>query len=158
MTQPVTIRPIATDDRPAWDGLFSAYAAFYSVPQTPHMRAVVWDWLMTQAALGFVAEIDKKLIGFAHIRPVTQTLTATTGGFLDDLFVAPDARGSGAARALIIACADYARAKGWSDLSWLTADNNYRARSLYDQLAQRAGWITYEMALQHDKNSLPRPC
>ncbi len=142
------IRPIVDDDRPAWEDLFAAYAAFYQTAQTAQMRAVVWDWLQAQTAFGFVAEADGKLIGFAHIRPVAQSLTATVAGFLDDLYVDPTARGSGAARALICAAADFARAKGWRDLSWLTADNNYRARSLYDQLAQRATWITYEMALK----------
>jgi hypothetical protein len=28
---------------------------------------------------------------------------------------------------------------------WLTADNNYRARGLYDRCATRTHWITYEM-------------
>lgn len=144
----MNIRPLAATDRAAWEGLFAAYAVFYNTPQTPQMRDVVWGWLRTQKMVGFVADRDGTLIGLAHLRPMAQTLTATTGGFLDDLFVDPHQRGSGAARALILACADYARAEGWSDLSWLTADNNYRARSLYDQLAKRAGWITYEMALK----------
>lgn len=144
----MNIRPLHATDRPTWEVLFAAYAAFYKMPQTPQMRAVVWGWLMAQTAFGFVAEHEGKIIGFAHIRPVAQTLTATTGGFLDDLFVDPASRGTGAARALITAVADDARSKGWSDLSWLTADNNYRARSLYDQLARRAPWITYEMDLK----------
>ncbi len=144
------IRPLTAPDRPEWEQLFAAYAAFYQMPQTEQMRAVIWGWLMDplHGTKGFVAVLAGRVIGLAHMRPVPQTLTATMAGFLDDLFVDPAARGSGAARALIAAVAQDAKAQGWTDLSWLTADDNYRARGLYDQMATRAGWITYEMDLR----------
>jgi hypothetical protein len=30
-------------------------------------------------------------------------------------------------------------------IRWITADDNYRARAKYDQLASRTPWITYDM-------------
>ena len=36
---------------------------------------------------------------------------------------------------------------GWSVLRWITADNNYRARSAYDQVATRTAWVTYDIKL-----------
>ena len=59
-------------------------------------------------------------------------LSASTGGFLDDLFVDPTARGSGAADALIAALADEGRKQGWTVIRWITAEDNYRARALYE--------------------------
>jgi hypothetical protein len=46
---------------------------------------------------------------------------------------------------LINAVADVARDKGWLTLRWITADNNYRARGVYDKLATRTMWVTYDL-------------
>jgi ribosomal protein S18 acetylase RimI-like enzyme len=141
------IRALAPHDRPEWEALYADYAAFYQVAQTEQMRATVWGWLHDDAheTCGLVAQLEDRMIGLAHYRAFARPLTATTGGFLDDLFVAPNARGSGAAPALITALQDLGRAKGWTVLRWITADNNYRARGLYDQMAERTGWITYDL-------------
>ena len=40
---------------------------------------------------------------------------------------------------------DGAVARGWAVVRWITRDNNYRARGLYDCLSVRSDWITYEM-------------
>ena len=48
---------------------------------------------------------------------------------------------------LITALAELARQRGWTLIRWLTADDNYRARGVYDRLAKRTMWITYQMDL-----------
>jgi GNAT superfamily N-acetyltransferase len=143
------IRPVAEADHSQWQNLYAGYAAFYQVPQSPEMRAKVWSWLMDPAheVKGLVAEQDGTLIGLAHYRPYARPLSASTGGFLDDLFVAPAARGSGAGRALIAALADLGRAKGWTVLRWITADTNQTARALYDRVATPTPWVTYDIKL-----------
>mgnify|MGYP002143972299 CR=1 FL=1 len=60
-------------------------------------------------------------------------LSATTGGFLDDLFVDPGARGAQAGTQLIEAIKAYGAQRNWSVIRWITADNNYRARTAYDK-------------------------
>ncbi len=146
---PALIRPVTAADRAGWDPLYAGYAAFYRVTQTPQMRDRVWSWLMDAGhpVTGFVAEEAGRLTGLAHCRPFARPLSATTGGFLDDLFVAPEARGSGAARALIEAVRDHGKAQGWSVIRWITAEDNARARALYDKLAVRTGWVTYDIPL-----------
>ncbi len=143
----ITIRPLAAQDRPEWERLYAGYADFYRVTQTPQMRATVWDWLQDPDAesCGLVAEDSGKLIGLAHYRGFARPLSATRGMFLDDLFVDPAARGSGAAKLLLGELRAIARIKGFSVIRWITADNNYRARGLYDQMADRTGWITYDL-------------
>jgi GNAT superfamily N-acetyltransferase len=145
----VKIRPITPADRPEWEGLYAAYAAFYNAPQTAEMRAEVWQWLMDplHSVNGLLAQSDSAVIGLAHYRPYARPLSASTGGFMDDLFVSPDARGLGAGRALIAAVADIARAKGWTVLRWITADSNKTARALYDQVAVQTHWVTYDIKL-----------
>jgi GNAT superfamily N-acetyltransferase len=146
----VTIVPLAPPHRAAWDVLYAGYAAFYRVEQTPAMRDTVWSWLMDPAheAQGFGAlDAGGALIGLAHWRLFARPLRAATGVYLDDLFVAPTARGSGAAPALIEACAEAGRAQGATLLRWITADDNYRARTAYDRTATRTMWITYDKVL-----------
>lgn len=134
--------------RAEWEKLYAGYAAFYCVAQTPDMRATIWNWLHDPAheMQGLVA-LDEagQPIGLAHFRPFARPLAASTGGFLDDLFVAPEARGSGAAQALIDAIVETGRARGWTVIRWITADDNYRARSAYDRIADRTKWVTYEI-------------
>ena len=144
----VQIRPIMASDRSVWDRLFAGYATFYKVDQTDEMRDRVFGWLMDaeHTSNGLVAEDAKgEVIGFAHYRPFVSQLSARTNGFLDDLYVDPTSRGSGAAEALINAVGDIARDKGWGVVRWITADDNYRGRGVYDKLATRTMWISYDM-------------
>lgn len=145
----LSIRPPLAEDRAAWGELYAGYADFYRVDQSEAMRDTVWSWIHDPAheMRCLVAELDGALVGLAHFRPFTRPLSASTGGFLDDLFVAHPARGTGAAAALITAVKAEAQARGWSVLRWITAEDNYRARGLYDRLAQPTRWVTYEIKL-----------
>lgn len=136
-------------DRAEWDRLYAGYAAFYRVEQTAAMRDRVWAWLHDpdHETEGLVAEHAGKLVGIAHFRAFARPLSASTGGFLDDLFVDPEARGTGAAEALIQAIRDTGKQRGWTVIRWITAEDNYRARSLYDRLADRTKWVTYDIKL-----------
>ena len=87
------------------------------------------------------------VVGIAHYRPFARPLAASVGGFLDDLFVAPEARGSGAAQALIRGVAEHGRERGWTVIRWITAEDNYRGRAVYDRVAVKTKWLTYEIKL-----------
>lgn len=141
------IRRPEAGDRAQWGALYAGYADFYRVEQTEAMRDRVWGWIHDPAheVEGLVAETDGQLVGLAHFRPFARPLAASTGGFLDDLFVVPDARGSGAAPALIDALSREAHARGWSVIRWITADDNARARALYDKMAVATRWVTYDL-------------
>ena len=112
------------------------------------MRERVWGWLRDPAheLEGAVALNTRGVpVGFAHYRPFTRPLAASTGCFLDDLFVAPAARGTGAADALLQHLRDEARQRGWTLIRWITAEDNYRARGMYDRVAARTDWVTYDL-------------
>ncbi|GAA0607333.1 GNAT family N-acetyltransferase [Craurococcus roseus] len=147
----VRIVPLAARHRADWERLFAGYAAFYKVAQTPEMRTKVWGWIHDPAheveALAAEALDDGRAVGLAHFRAFARPSTATTGGFLDDLFVDPAFRGGRVADALIGRLAEIGRERGWSVVRWITADDNYRARGVYDRLAQRTMWITYDIKL-----------
>jgi len=143
------VLPLAERHRPEWERLYAAYAAFYRARQTPEMRATVWSWIMDPAheveALAAEATPGGRMVGLAHYRPFARPLSATTGGFLDDLFVDPDFRGRRVADALIRAVAAIGRERGWSVVRWMTAEDNHRARAAYDRLAVRTAWVTYDL-------------
>ena len=56
---------------------------------------------------------------------------------MNDLFVEPGARGSGAADALIQACVEAARERGATSVEWTTAQDNHRAQAVYDRVGGR---------------------
>jgi GNAT superfamily N-acetyltransferase len=146
----VKVVPVEERHRADWERLYAGYAAFYKVEQTPEMRARIWGWIHDPAheVRGFVAEdASGRAVGLAHFRPFARPLSASTGGFLDDLFVLPEARGGRVADALIEAVAEEGRRQGWSVIRWITADDNYRGRGVYDRLATRTTWITYDKKL-----------
>lgn len=145
----LTVRAVAPQDRAGWNALYSGYADFYGVDQSDTMRDRVWGWLMDadHEVNGLVAERNGSLIGLAHYRPFARPLAAATGGFLDDLFVSPDARGTGAAAALIDAVKAEGIKRGWTVIRWITADDNARARALYDKVATQTPWVTYDIKI-----------
>lgn len=146
----IAVRPLREEDRPDWERLYEGYAAFYKVTQTPEMRRTVWSWIMNPSmeVEGFAATDDHgKLVGIAHFRPFARPLSATVGGFLDDLFVDPRSRGLGVADALLNSLKEEGLRRGWSVIRWITAEDNYRARAVYDRLAERTKWVTYDIRL-----------
>jgi GNAT superfamily N-acetyltransferase len=142
-------RPIEAD-RASWDRLYAGYAAFYKVAQTPEMRDRVWNWILDRAhsTEAFVADQDGNLVGLAHFRPFARPLMASTGCYLDDLFVDHAARGSGAADALLNALAEESRQRKWTVIRWITGEDNFRARAVYERLAQRTNWVTYDIRIE----------
>lgn len=149
MTNPL-IRPIDARDESAWRALFTAYGVFYETQFGPEVLDGVWAWLMDDAheVSAWVADIEtpegRRLAGFAHLRRLSDTFTAGPGWSLDDLYVEPEHRGAGIARSLIAACEAAARAGGGGTLRWITASDNRTAQRLYDTVATRTTWVTYE--------------
>jgi GNAT superfamily N-acetyltransferase len=136
--------------RADWDLLYAGYAEFYGVPQTPQMRDTVWAWIHDPAheLEALIAEDETgRAIGLAHLRAFARPLRATYGGYLDDLFVDPKHRGQGIADALLAACAERGRERGWNVIRWITAEDNARARGVYDRCATLTAWRTYDIGL-----------
>lgn len=146
----LTVRSLTQSDYSSWNELYSAYAEFYQVSQTQQMRDEVWSWLhdANNEVSGLIAINDEGVaVGLAHYRAFARPLTASVGGFLDDLFVARSARGHEVGKKLIEAVVSVGKDKNWSVIRWITAENNYRARSTYDKLANQTKWVTYDIKI-----------
>ncbi len=144
-TEPI-IRPLHASDESAWRELFRQYREFYRLTESEEVITRAWGWFTDPAheCSALMAEIDGELVGFAHHRPISSPYTGSTGLFLDDLFTAPVARGRGVGRALIEELRRIAATEDRSFVQWVTADDNHQAQALYDTLATRTRWVTYE--------------
>lgn len=145
---PLVVRAARAEDHDQWRVLFHGQADFCRTTLGPEQTDRVWSWINDpthEVSALVVEEPEGRLVGLAHYRPFARPLSATMGGYLDDLFVAADARGNGVAALLLAGLAEIARERGWSVVRWAAADDNYRARSVYDKLAYRTILVTYDM-------------
>ena len=148
MTDPqIQIVQPGTPHQADWRKLYDGYATFYKRTMTDAIAGQVWDWLQDPAheLEGALALRDGAVLGLAHFRRMPSPLRGADIGFLDDLFVDPAARGQGIAEALFAHLQARAREQGWDVVRWITAEDNYRARALYDKLAKKTVWTLYEM-------------
>ena len=83
-------------------------------------------------------------IGMANCVVHAPTWSRQPTCYLEDLFVAPAARGQDIGRALL-AAKEAATARGADRLYWHTQQYNGRARSLYDQVGRPTSFVVYEM-------------
>ena len=143
----ITIGRLDPADRDAWETLFRGYIDFYQRSEPPEMYERAWREFRADTrvhALG--AKLDGRLVGITHFFPHPST-SGPDVCYLQDLFTAPEARGQGAARALIAAVADWATAHGCQRVYWLTHESNATARALYDKVAENRGFIQYQLPL-----------
>jgi GNAT superfamily N-acetyltransferase len=85
-------------------------------------------------------------VGFATVFWSWSTTRGARIGVMNDLYVAPQARGAKVADALIEACAVACRERGAALLEWVTATDNHRAQAVYDRVgATRSQWLSYEL-------------
>lgn len=88
--------------------------------------------------------------GFAILFDLPEIVFARRCGALDDLFVAPDFRRQGVARALLDAAVALGRARQWSHLRWIVPERDEAAIALYERIAERADWRSYVIRLAPD--------
>jgi GNAT superfamily N-acetyltransferase len=138
------------DDLPELLVLMRGYCDFYEVAPSDAAllalsRALIADPEHEGVQL-IARDDDGCAIGFATVYWTWSTTTATRLGVMNDLFVEPAARGSGAAAALIDACRVAARERGAARLAWQTALDNERAQRLYDRIGgRRSQWLDYDL-------------
>lgn len=87
------------------------------------------------------------IVGIVHFLFHESAWTDRMICYLQDLFVAPEARGHGYGKSLIEAVAEEARRLNCARLYWLTQESNSTARQLYDRVASHEGFIRYDYKL-----------
>ncbi len=145
---PVSVRALLAADYPAWMKLWNEYQAFYEVDIAP-VTDVTWARLLDagEPMFGAVAVAGDAPIGLVHWVLHRSTWSIGSTCYLQDLFVSPDRRGTGAGAQLIGHVYEAARAAGCGDVYWLTHQANATAVRLYDRVATRSGFVQYQKLL-----------
>ena len=143
----VTVRPLRPEDEAVWKNLWTAYLEFYesSVPEVVY--ATTFARLIDPnhpSRFCLVAEADGRVLGLVHAIYHEHNWRVEDVCYLQDLFVHPDARGTGMGRALIEAVYAAADANGTPTVYWMTQDFNTTARQLYDRIATKTPFIKYQ--------------
>ena len=145
----VAIRDITPSDHEQWLPLWDGYNAFYgrSGPTAlpAEITATTWSRFFEPAepVYALVADLDGRLVGLAHYLFHRSTILLAPICYLQDLFTTPDLRRTGVGRALIEAVYRRAEQAGSARVYWQTHETNLLARRLYDQVAERSGFIVY---------------
>jgi ribosomal protein S18 acetylase RimI-like enzyme len=142
-----TIRPLAASDHDAWLPLWQGYLTFYETAVTDGVTAETWRRLVDPSGPihGFGAfDADGRMVGLVHYLFHPVTWSSAHRCYLEDLFVDPETRGTGAGRALIEAVYRAADEAGADQVYWLTAADNATARRLYDRIGRLTKFIKYQ--------------
>jgi GNAT superfamily N-acetyltransferase len=149
----VTIERVGEADLGDLLPLVRGYCEFYEVSPSDDAllalsRALIAD--PTREGVQLLARDDGgRAVGFATIFWSWATTSAERIGVMNDLFLAPEARGSGVAVALIEACRAECASRGAGKLTWQTAPDNAAAIKLYDRIgARREQWIDYWLTVE----------
>jgi GNAT superfamily N-acetyltransferase len=142
----VDIRSIEPGDRDDWRPLWRGYLAFYREQLSDEIFESTFDRLCRgDEVFGLIAFDDGRGVGLAHCVVHATTWSARPTCYLEDLFVAPSARGRDLGRSLLLAVKQAAEARGAEGVYWHTQSYNAPARSLYDAVGRPTSHVVYEM-------------
>ena len=145
-----TLSSLTADDHDDWLSLWWGYLEFYEAELTTAQTELTFARLVdpADAVCGAIAR-DHAGRGVGLVHWLTHPSTWSVGPYcyLEDLFVHPDARGSGTGAALIEHVRAWAADTGCDKVYWLTQRGNRKARELYDRVATDTGFVHYEIDL-----------
>ncbi|WP_444542480.1 GNAT family N-acetyltransferase [Dactylosporangium sucinum] len=145
------IRPVTPADVPAVVAMVYELAEFERELDKCHLT----EEQLTAALFGpdprvfchVAVSSDDLPIGMALWFLTYSTWEGTHGVYLEDLYVRPAARGTGAGKALVAALAQVCVERGYPRLEWAVLDWN-PARQFYDALGAgpKSDWVPYRLA------------
>lgn len=140
------IRPLEPGDEPVWRLLWRDYLAFYATELPEAVYAASFARLTDPGVrdyAGLLATREGAPVGLAHYIFHRHGWHVADVCYLQDLYVAPDARGANVGRRLIEAVYVEADAAGAADVYWLTQEFNVTARHLYDRIGRVTPFVKY---------------
>ncbi len=143
------VRPVRRDDFDSWLPLWDGYNAFYGrsgeTALAPEITRATWTRFFDayEPMWALVAEGDGQILGLVHYLFHRSTIALQPSCYLQDLFTVAAARGKGVGRALIEAVYAEAAKAGIPRVYWQTHETNAAAMRLYDQVAEKSGFVVY---------------
>ena len=128
--------------------LFDAYRVFYRQPSDLETaRAFLGERLAQNDTVIFLAEREGRAAGFTQLFPSFSSVSARRLWILNDLFVVPEARRGGVARALLERARVHAVETQAKGLVLSTEVTNTSAQRLYEVLGWARGEAFYTYRL-----------
>lgn len=145
----IAVRALVASDRAGWEPHWAGYQAFYKVAIPRETTELTFARLLDpgEPMFGLVAEMDDRIVGIVHYIFHRSTWTPGPYCYLQDLFTSEAARGRGVGRVLIEAVYTRAREQKAARVYWLTHESNAVAMALYDEVAERSGFLQYRKTL-----------
>jgi GNAT superfamily N-acetyltransferase len=145
-----TIRPATADDLPLIAQFIRDLAAYEKLSDEVRFdQAVLGDRLFGARPYAevLIGEIDGSPQGFALFFHNFSTFEGKPGIYLEDLFVRPEARGSGLGKALLSRLAQITVERDCARLEWWVLDWNEPAIGFYKSLSAKAmdEWTTFRV-------------
>jgi GNAT superfamily N-acetyltransferase len=140
MTKALSIRPATSTDLPLIAALIRALADYEDLADEVRFdEAVLGEKLFGPRPYAevLIGELDGVPQGFALFFYNFSTFEGKPGIYLEDLFVRPEARGSGLGKALLAELAALALARDCARLEWSVLDWNAPAIGFYKKLGAR---------------------
>ena len=130
--------------------LFDQYRQFYEQPSDlDACRRFIGDRMANDESVVFAAAMgDGPLVGFTQLYHSFCSVDLIELIYLYDLYVAPDARRHGVARALMEAARQHALDRGAGRLQLETAVDNHPAQALYESLGWKRDDVFYTYQLE----------
>ena len=130
---------------PLWAGYNKFYGRFGETALPDEITQMTWARFFDsyEPVHAIVAESEGRLVGLVHYLFHRSTISIAPTCYLQDLFTDASTRGKGIGRALINAVYEQAKLAGSSRVYWLTHETNSTAMKLYDQVAERSGFVVY---------------
>lgn len=145
------VRLASIDDLAPAAQLFDEYRQFYGQPADPLLAArfLRERILREESQLLLAWGAGCRPLGFTQLYPSFSSVACRPIHILNDLYVSPDARGKGVARALLQAAVQLGRRRNSARLVLETAQDNTVARKLYEDFGFVLGndFTSYSLAL-----------
>ena len=147
----IDIRPVAPGDEETFLGLVDALADYERLPRpTADARERLARDGFGESPLfhAYLARLDGRAVGYAITFFTYSSFLARPTLYLEDLFVLPEARGSGVGKRLFTFVAREAVRRGCGRMEWVVLDWNQLAIDFYERMGARRldEWYTYRLA------------
>jgi GNAT superfamily N-acetyltransferase len=153
LSETVQVRSVQRGDFPQWKPLWDGYNAFYGrigdTALASDITLMTWSRFFDahEPVHALVAVDSGQIVGLAHFLYHRSTIQLAPSCYLSDLFTLDAVRGRGVGRALISAVYAQAKLAGSPRVYWQTHETNAVAMRLYDQVAERSGFLVYRKSI-----------
>ena len=141
------VRPATSDDFPQWLALWNANNQGY---KDEDVTTKTWSRITNdgEPVYALMAEDAGELVGLLQyiVHPTTGNVLEIC--YMQDVYVVPERRKQGVARAMIAKLEALGKTEKWGRIYWLAENDNEAAQALYKSLGQKMDFSLHILPLK----------